>query len=268
VIPITPPSSPYLEGIRIAVTRAAAQSSELATPLEAAGAHVVVCSLIKVEPRAMDADLQHVLDRLGDYDWIVLTSVNGVEQFMKLLHTLESGPRALQQCRFACVGPATARALTRYGRVADVMPDEFVGEAVAGAMEAVDDLRDKVVLLPRAAGGGAALPAHLRKCGARVEEVELYQAVLDVEGAERLRRTITAQGVDLVTFTSGSAATYFVETVGPVRDVPVAVIGPSTAEVARSLGLNVAIEADPHTIDGLVQAIIDYFAAQRGITEA
>lgn len=257
-----------LEGVRIAVTRAAKQSSELAGPLELAGAQVLLCPLIKVEPRPFDADIQHVVDRLGDYDWIVLTSVNGVDQLMRLVEPTPTGLATLQDCKFASVGPATSRALARWGFVTDAMPVDFVGESVGAAMQAVEDLRGKVVLLPRAAGGGSALPAELRRLGARVEDVELYRSVLDSHGAEQLRRAIVAQDLDLVTFTSGSAVAYFVETVGLVRGPLIAVIGPSTADVARSLGLHVAIQADPHTIDGLVHSIIEYYAAGRGITEA
>jgi uroporphyrinogen-III synthase len=260
-------SANHLGGIRIAVTRPEPQSAELAEPLAAAGAQVLVCPLIRIEAKADDAIVQGVLDRLADYDWIVLTSVNGVDQFMKLIEATP-GRRSALRARFACVGPATVRALSKYGFAADVMPTEFLGESVAGAIQAVDDLANKAILLPRASGGGAVLPAELRQSGARVDEIELYRSVLDEAGARELRRAITTRVVDLVTFTSGSAVSYFVETVGPARDVLIAVIGPSTAGTARSLGLDVAVEANPHTVDGLVQAIIDYFAARRGITEA
>jgi uroporphyrinogen III methyltransferase/synthase len=257
----------HLARVRVAVTRPATQSAELAEPLAAAGAHVLICPLIKIQPKAADAAVQRLLGRLGSFDWIVLTSVNGVDQFMKLVERAPGG-RAVLRARFACVGPATARSLATFGFATDVMPAEFVGETVAAAIRAVDDLASKAVLLPRASGGGAALPAELRKSGAVVEEIELYRSVLDEAGASELRRAVTTGAVDLVTFTSASAVSYFVETVGLVRDVLIAVIGPSTAEAARSLGLSVAVEANPHTIDGLVQGIIDYFAARRGFTEA
>src|SRR5687767_6230012 len=123
-----------LQGVRIAVTRAAKQSSELAKPLEAAGAQVLMCPLITVEPRRLDGDLHRMLDRLTDYDWIVLTSVNGVEQFIKLVRTnLPNSVEVLGERRFACVGPATAQALAGYGLPTHAMPDEFVGERVAAA---------------------------------------------------------------------------------------------------------------------------------------
>jgi uroporphyrinogen III methyltransferase/synthase len=256
-----------LGGLRVAVTRPAPQSTELAEPLRAAGAQVLVCPLIKIESKPLDVAGVRALERLSEYDWIVLTSVNGVEQFMKLVERT-AGLVTLHSSRFACVGPATARVLSKYGFAADVMPPEFVGESVAAAIQGVDDLANKAVLLPRASGGGTALPAELRKLGATVDELELYESVLDAAGAEQLRAALTTRGVDLVTFTSGSAVSYFVESVGAADDVLIAVIGPSTAKVARSLGLNITVEANPHTVDGLVQGIIDYFAAHRGITEA
>ena len=233
-----------LEGIRIAVTRAASQAEELAAPLRERGASVVPCPLIRFESCEVPD--------LPIADWIVLTSVNGVDYFMARKPEIGSA-------RFACVGPATAQRLQDYGYDCHVVPDVYTGEAVAIAIAAVDDLQNKKVLLARAAGGGEALPHHLRSCGAEVHDVALYRSVPDAEGANALNDAILQRKIDVITFTSGSTIRYFVETVGSSAEFVIAVIGPSTAEVARDHGLRVDIEADPHTTAGLVQALVKYY---------
>ena len=255
-----------LTGVRIAVTRPAQQSAELAEPLAAAGADVLLCPLVRVQS-TLDADQwRRVREQLPDFSWLVFTSTNGVEQFAALLGRAGLAATALN-CRVACVGPATAKAAEANGFVVDLIPDQYVGSAVAEAMAATGPLDGTRILLARAGGGGDELPARLRARGAQVEDLELYRSVIDQEGATLLAGLMNREVVDLLTFTSGSAVTYFVEHIGKLANTAVAVIGPSTAQAARGLGLRVDIEADPHTIAGMIQAIIDYYAAGRGKSE-
>ena len=233
-------------GLRIAVTRARSQAEELAEPLRAAGAEVSICPLIKIEPLPVGV--------LPDADWVVLTSTNGVDLFLEAIdHT------RLERVRFACVGPATAARLQQLGFNAEVVPYEHTGEAIAREMAARLDLQGVKVLLARASGGGEALPHELRERGAIVYEAELYRSVADLDGAKSLHDAILSGKIDLITFTSGSTIRYFVESVPFPSDTTIAVIGPSTAQVARSYGLRVDIAADPHTIAGLVQAIAKFY---------
>lgn len=253
-----------LSGIRIAVTRAASQARELAAPLESAGALVHVCPLIKIQPRAIDDVVQRVLRELNTFEWVVFTSPNGVRQFMELLRGRGAVAEQLAGKRIAAVGPGTAAELASYGVTVTAMPGVFLGEAVAASMLEHGPVSGQKILLARAGGGGAELPAQLRENGARVEDLELYRSVPDAEGAQRLKALIRTRQIDMVTFTSGSAVTYFVESVG-TKDLPaVAAIGPSTAAVARRLGVQVDVEADPHTIPGLVASILGYYAARSG----
>jgi uroporphyrinogen-III synthase len=256
-----------LAGVRIAVTRAATQSRELTEPLEQAGAIVQACPLIRIQPRAVDDEMRRVLARLGEFDWVVFTSANGVDQFFRVAAEVPQDTAALAGRKLACVGPATAAAAERYGLLVTAIPDVFVGEAVAAAMSAGGSVSGLKILIARAAGGGQGLPQALREQGADVVDLELYQSVIDPEGAARLRELINAGKIDLVTFTSGSAVNYFVQTVDPPKQVIIAVIGPSTAQVARERGLMVDIEAHPHTTAGLVTAILKYYAARRGTLE-
>lgn len=253
-----------LAGLRVAVTRAESQNHELAELLEHAGAHVLRCPLIRIETQPYDGRVHEVLRQLPEFHWIVFTSVNGVEEFMRAVAALQVDDSVLQRYRVACVGPATAAAAQVYGFRPNVLPPQFVGAAVAAAIIENDAVAGLRILLPRAAGGGAALPEALRNAGAEVYDLPLYRSVMDENGAELLRSSINAQEVDLITFTSGSAIKYFVEAVGTAGGLTVAVIGPSTAAVAQQCGLRVDIEARTHTSAGLVEAILEFYAARRG----
>lgn len=253
-----------LSGVRIVVTRPAAQSRELVAPLEEHGAEVAVCPLIRIDP-AVDADaVRRVWRDFDDFAWVVFTSANGVDQFMRLVAEAKSPGLSLRGKQIACVGPATALAARRHALAVDVVPADFTGEAIAGQLARTGEIRGKRVLIARAGGGGAGLPAGLRAAGAMVDDLELYRSVGDPEGARLLAELVAAGRVDVVTFTSGSAVRYFADTIDTPGNLMVAVIGPSTAEVARNCGLPVDIEANPHTTAGLVTAILEYFAAKRG----
>ena len=256
-----------LHGVRIAVTRAFGQSDDLAAPLEAAGATVYVCPLIRIEKTIDYAQWQRIKGRLGDYEWVIFTSINGVEHFAELLHTAGVAVDALGKSRIACVGPATATAAEKHGFVVAALPEVFKGAAVAGVIGRHGPVSRVKILLARAGGAGNELPRELRGRGAEVEDFELYRSVPDEDGADRLRGLIGRGDLDLLTFTSGSAVTYFAEKVGNPANMAVAVIGPSTAHAARQLGMRVDIEADPHTTAGLIKAIIDYYAAGGGKSE-
>jgi uroporphyrinogen III methyltransferase/synthase len=257
-----------LAGIRIVVTRPAAQASELAEPLREAGAHVEVCPLIRIQPIAAADAVARVVAELDEFAWVVFTSSNGVDQFMHLLTAAQRDALKQGQQQIASVGPVTAAALARYGFEPEVIPAAFVGDAVAQAIRSKGTIEGKRILIARAIGGGLALPAELRAYGALVEDLPLYKSVLDEAGAARLAGLLTEEQVDLITFTAGSAVTYFVQAVGSSRAAAVAaavaVIGPSTAAAARRHGVRVDVEANPHTTTGLVNAIQDYYAAGRG----
>jgi uroporphyrinogen III methyltransferase / synthase len=255
-----------LSGVRIAVTRAETQSGELAEPLENEGADVLRCPLIRVHPYSLDEEMLRVLTSLDSFQWVIFTSKNGVDQFMRVVAQAKVDVGALHGRKIACVGPATRAATEAYGLTPDTVPDRFVGEAITAAMMRHGPLRGRKVLIARAAGGGQVLPADLRREGAEVVDLELYRSEMDRDGAARLKTLAEGGKIDLVTFTSGSAVDYFVDIIHKTR-MAVAVIGPSTADVARARGLTVDIEANPHTIPGLVTAILNYYAARRGTLE-
>jgi uroporphyrinogen-III synthase len=250
-----------LGGVRIAVTRAAAQAEELAGPLRAAGADVVMTPLIRIVPTGDSSEMRESLDALPRYDWIIFTSTNGVDLFAEAAHR---AGRDITNTRaaIACVGPATAAAAKKHGMKPSVIPDEFVGHAIADALAARGDLAGQRILLARAGRAREELPERLREAGASVSEVQLYYSAMDEDGARALRARIEAQEVDLLTFTSGSTVRYFKEAVGTTGRAKVAVIGPLTADAATRSGMTVDIEANPHTTEGLVAAITRYFRGE------
>ncbi|MGQ0813389.1 MAG: uroporphyrinogen-III synthase [Gemmatimonadota bacterium] len=247
-----------LSGLRIAVTRARPQAEELAAPLRALGAEVVTAPLIRIVPARDNVQMREAMARIQEFDWIIFTSANGVSVFFDALRTTGNAA-SLSNISIACVGPATATAARRLGFEPDLMPEEYVGEQIAAALAARLDPGGKRMLLARAAGGDDALPNRLRAAGALVSEIVLYDTAADPDGARLLSEHIMAESLDVLTFTSGSTIRYFAQSIGQPGKAIVAVIGPITARTARQHGLAVHIEAQPHTTDGLVKAIVKHF---------
>ena len=251
---------PPLAGARVVVTRARAQAGELTAALEALGAEVIELPTIRIVPPADPEPLRRAAAEAASFDWIVFTSVNAVERFAAALEGTGGDVRRLRGVRVCAVGPATAAALAARGARADVVPEAFVSDAAAGAMSAVDELRGRRILLPRASAARAALPEALRAAGARVVEVEAYATELDGRGAEAVRERLAAGEVDVVTFTAGSTVRAFAALVGTqLGRARVAAIGPVTSAAAREVGIRVDAEAAEHTVEGLVQAVRELY---------
>jgi uroporphyrinogen III methyltransferase/synthase len=256
-----------LFGRRIVVTRASAQAGSLTARLTSAGADVLEMPATRIEP-ADDAALRRIVDRLGDYAWLVLTSQNAVSILWRALLNAGRDARALAGLRVACVGPATADALLDRGIAVDVTPERFVAESLLEALAARTDVRGARVLYAAAEGARDVLPRGLEAMGATVDRATLYRSVADGADAGPLREKLLADGADLVTFTSASSVRAFIDAVGvdAARRAPVASIGPITSDAVREAGLAVAIEAAASTIEGLVDAIMDHYAAAASAT--
>jgi uroporphyrinogen III methyltransferase/synthase len=243
-----------LFGYKVAVTRSRAQASSLSSQLRELGAEVVEVPTIAIaEPSDGGAALHAAARRIGDYDWLVVTSPNGARRTMGAL----VDARALGGVKVAAIGPATAQALAESKLVADLVPSEYVAESLLAALGTPPAAGGRI-LLSRAAVARDVLPDGLAAAGWDVDVVEAYRTVRP-EPTDRQRRELADAGV--VTFTSSSTAANFVAAFG-VESVPpiVACIGPVTAATARDLGLTVDVEASVHTIDGLVDALLEFSA--------
>ncbi|HMK83332.1 MAG TPA: uroporphyrinogen-III synthase [Candidatus Bathyarchaeia archaeon] len=250
-----------LLGKRIVVTRAARQAAILSKKLQDLGATTLEIPTIEIKPPSSTDPIDHAIRNLGNYDWIIFTSVHGVEWFMSRMAILKADLAVLDSVRVAAIGSATSATLERFGRSPDYVPDEFLSERI---VRGLGDLQGKKILLPRADIASKKLPLLLRDRGATVVEVTAYRtASPDELNSEKLRMAFRAGRVDIVTFTSPSTLCNFVQAFGDVdvgkylNNVRVACIGPVTFEAAKQAGIDVNVVANPHTIDALVEAIVD-----------
>jgi uroporphyrinogen III methyltransferase/synthase len=240
-----------LFGRSVVVTRAREQASTLRAALEDLGASVVELPTIAVEP------VDFALPDLASYDWLVFTSVNGVDAFFVdglWRHGLDA--RALAGLQVTAIGPATASTLLTYGVSVDLVPERAVAESL---LEAFPDpaAHGARVLLVRAEQGRDVLPDGLGAVGYSVDVLAAYRTVRAEPDAATLDR-VRAGDVDAITFTSSSTVDNLCDLLGSAPDPqPLVVsIGPATSETARARGLRVDVEADPHTIDGVIDALL------------
>ncbi|MFL5885250.1 MAG: uroporphyrinogen-III C-methyltransferase [Thermoleophilaceae bacterium] len=239
-----------LFGRSVVVTRARAQASGLAQRLTELGASVIEAPAIRIEPRD-GAKVERAAAHIGDYALVCLTSPNGAALLMDRLRDA----RELAGVTVAAIGPGTARELERRGVRPDVVPERSVAEALVDALAEVR-VEGRRVLVARAAEARDVLPDALRDRGAEVEVVALYETVAEPLADDRIA---AAADADYVTFTSSSTVRYLMRALNGRAPDPfprVVSIGPVTSETAREHGLTVAVEAERHDIDGLVQALV------------
>ncbi len=244
-----------LFGQRIIVTRDRRQSSMLAEPLEALGAEILFVPLIEIADPAESGSLDHAIQNLASYDWLIFTSVNGVRHFVEALDRSDRDLRNLK-AKLCAIGSSTRAAVEALHLRVDVMPEEYVAESLLEAL-AGEDLKGKRILLPRAAVARDLVPVTLRERGAVVDVVEAYRTIIPADAAARAKEAL-AHKPDWITFTSSSTVTNLLTVMGreTLAGIKVASIGPVTSATAREAGLTVSVEADPHTIEGLVDAIL------------
>jgi len=256
-----------LAGRRIVITRRREQAGELRRALEARGASITVLPTIALAPPKSWRPLDEAFARLRGYDWLIFTSVNGVEQFFARMKEQRLDGRDFRAARIAAIGPATARALRRFGLRAKVVPDEFRAEGLLAALRG-QRWRGKKALLARAATARDVLPRELRRRGARVDVVAVYRTVVPAASRRRAQALFTRRKADAITFTSSSTVRNFCALLGrsraqgALKGMAIATIGPVTSRTARALGLRVDVEAKTFTVAGLVRALESFFRAR------
>ena len=256
-----------LFGRRVVVTRARAQAGELSAELEKLGAEVYEFPTIEIVPPEDFGPLDSAIRDLDSFDWLVYTSVNGVEAFVDRLRHHGLDLRAVPRgAKVAAIGPATAERLEEVGLRVDVVPKEYRAEALIETLHS-GSLAGKRVLIPRARVAREILPEKLREAGAEVVVPPAYESVPSSGGREELSLRLRSGEIDCVTFTASSTVEDFVgafgeeEAVRLLAGTKVACIGPITAETARKRGFRVDAEADEYTIPGLVEAVTNLLAA-------
>jgi len=258
-----------LFGRTVLVTRPKDQAADFSGRLVALGARVIELPLIEIRPAPDTRALELAASSAGRFDWVVFTSVNAVDAFMRALAALEQDARALGTARLCAVGPATAARLAQYHLRVDLVPQTFHAEGAFAALESQGPLAGRRVLLPKGDIARDVLAELLRNAGADVTEVVAYQTVARAALPEDpdIYRMLLDGTLDCVTFTSGSAVRTFVQLVGEdaavdlLTHTAVASIGPVTGDVARALGIDVTIQPERFTIPALTDAIAAHFAA-------
>jgi uroporphyrinogen III methyltransferase / synthase len=256
-----------LFGRRIVVTRARAQAGELSERLEKLGAEAIEFPTIEIRPPEDFGPLDAAIDDLDSFDWLIFTSANGVEALVERLGHHGLDVRALPRgAKIAAIGPATAQKIQDLGLRVDVVPQEFRAEALIESVTGAS-LAGMRILVPRARVAREILPEKLRETGAEVVVAPAYESVPSLEGRDRLAVRIGRGEVDCVTFTASSTVENFIRAFGAedaarlLAQTRVACIGPITAETARKHGIRVDAEAREYTIPGLIEAVVDLFAA-------
>jgi uroporphyrinogen-III synthase len=253
---------------RIVVTRAEEQSSGLAKRLRELGAEPIVCPAIAIVPPADFAPLDAAIGRLGDFDWLIVTSANGVRALLDRMDALGRGPEALAHLTIGAIGPATAEALIERGLRASFMPSAYVAESI---LAEIGDVAGRRMLLPRADIARETLAAGLRERGALVEEIAAYRTVPG-DGGRALAALLPTRSLDAITFTSSSTVRYLLaglQQAGVGQDsarelldrLAIVCIGPVTAATAAAEGLRVDVVAREYTAEGVVAALVEWFAA-------
>lgn len=243
--------------MRILVGRARHQAGALSACLREKGAQVIEIPFIEIHPPTSFAPLDRALKNIANYDWLILTSVNGVDALWARMRKLRMTNRNLAHLQVAAIGPATKQAIENNGIPVSVVPEQYVAESVVRSLRRA--VQGKRVLLVRARVARDVIPRELRKAGAKVDVVEAYETVVPNSSRARLQAALQRR-LSVITFTSSSSARNFVALLGKRRPafhgVNLASIGPVTSSTLRELNLPVHIEAREYTIPGLVQAIV------------
>jgi uroporphyrinogen III methyltransferase/synthase len=248
-----------LFGCKIVVTRAADQAAEFSDRLRALGADAIELPVIALQAPADPAPLDRAIENLATYDWLILTSANGVRFFLERLDQSRQDLRSLQ-ARICAIGPATRKSIEDLHLKVDLMPEEYVAESLVKAF-ASENLAGKKILLPRAAVARDVIPVELEKSGAQVDVVEAYRNIVPANAIERAREIFSSEKKpDWITFTSSSTVKNLLAIIGAeaLQGVRIASIGPVTSSTLCAHGLTVDAEAKQFTLDGLIDAILAF----------
>lgn len=271
-----------LFGKRIMITRAKSQSAEFVALIESLGGEAYEFPVIQIGPTSDWGPVDAAIEDLASYQWVIFTSVNGVEFFFRRMRELQarpagtgdplsanieghtgSGNMGSLRAKIAAVGTKTAEALLKQGISVDLLPQKFVGESL------LDELRSHVqpgqrVLIPRADIARKLLPDALRELGCEVTEIDVYENRPYNANREEAIRLLKNGEIHVITFTSSSTVRSFVTIMEEedlnrlLSDVIIACIGPVTAETAEQMGLPVNVTAEPYTVQGLIQSLVHY----------
>ncbi|TLS39217.1 uroporphyrinogen-III synthase [Pseudalkalibacillus caeni] len=248
-----------LEGKRIVVTRSKEQARSFSKKIKDLGGIPLEVPLIAFKETASTSREADGFTYVQDFDWVVFTSTNGVRFFFERYKELPAGVRV------AAVGPKTSRALERRGIKVDLLPETFVAEGLVEAVQREFSGEERV-LLPRGNLARKELPLQLKQMGIEVEELVVYETVIENTSKPLLEDMLLNEKADILTFTSSSTVHHFVQLADDIHWRPliagmkVASIGPITENTLRSYQIEPEIIAQKYNIDGLIDAIVDFYS--------
>ena len=251
-----------LTGKTVLVTRAAGQSSKFTSLLQQQGATVLEMPALEIVAPSSWQDLDRAFSELSSFDWLILTSANGVNYFFERLKALGKDSRALAGIKIAVVGKKTASVLQQYNLQPDFIPPDFVADSLVEKFP--ENLSQKKILFPRVeTGGRAVLVRELNAQGAEVVEVAAYQSQCPKTIEPRVWQALQQKQIDIITFASSKTVKNFVQLVSSktseinnlLKRVAIASIGPQTSQTCYDLLGRVDIEAGEYTLEGLTVAI-------------
>ncbi len=256
-----------LFGKTVLVTRARRQSKTFTALLEEEGARVIEFPTIDVVPLTNSTRIDKAIAGLGRYDWLILTSVNGVTFFFQRLRQNNKDVRELKGIRIAAIGEQTKNEITKLGVKVDLIPEEFRAEGLIKLFEKID-IKGSRILIPRAKIAREILPSKLRKMGARVDVLPVYETKMPGKSKiDKIRRMLKKGEIDVMTFTSSSTVKNFFSMIGKdekrISKSTIACIGPVTAETITRFGIEPEIISDKYTVQALTKEIASYFAARK-----
>jgi len=249
---------------QILVTRALDQARSFVDLLENKGAFPILFPTIETVPPDSWKALDHAIQNINNYDWIIFTSANGAKYFLERLEKNRVDIKDLRDIRLCAIGPKTAGILKKSGIKIDYIPSEFKAEGVIEELIS-KGIKGKKILIPRASIAREILPEELKNMGAFVEAVDTYKTIQPAEKTDDIRKMLKNKEIDMITFTSSSTVTNFVnmfkkeEIFSLIHGVDIACIGPITAKTVEKYNLQPHIIPDDYTIEALTQAIVDFY---------
>jgi len=256
-----------LFGKRVLVTRSLQQSRRMAEKISEEGGEPVLFPTIHILPPEDFGPLDNSINRIGNYDWVIFTSVNGLERFFQRFFEIREDIRDMAGPRIGAIGPVTAQGLRKLGLKVDLLAKEYVAEGVLSLLSP-ELVQGKRFLIPRAEKAREILPEGIAQMGGIVDVVTVYRTGLPADSdIAAVRKMLQERKLHAVTFTSSSTVTHFLELLQAddlqslMQGVVVASIGPVTSATIRESGLKVDVEASEYTIDGLMTALCRYFGA-------
>ncbi|MCP4253658.1 MAG: uroporphyrinogen-III C-methyltransferase [Candidatus Scalindua sp.] len=252
-----------LFGKTIIVTRSRDQASVFSDQLIELGANVLEYPTINITDPDDFGPLDKELENLDSTDWLIFTSVNGVDAFFNRIFELGRDVRDLKGVKICSIGPSTTERIKGFHVSIDCQPPKYVAESVVEALKKVEEIKGKRFLMPRTDIARSYIPEELEKLGAEVSDIVAYKTVLATDGDNIVLDKLKDGEVDIVTFTSASTVKNFVKIIGEENmsafknNVQFASIGPITNESAEEMDIEISIKAEEYTIPGLVQAIVE-----------